>query len=126
MPGPTEVYQKMTLASGDDGIRLLMELCHRILDEEVMPEVWATSVAIPIFKGKGDIMNCGIYRGAKLLEHAMKIVEEVLEKRLRKIATIDDMQFGFMPRIGTIDAVFILKRIQEEYVAKQKKMHVCF
>ena len=32
------------------------------------------------FKGKGDIMKCGMYGCAKLLEHAMKIVEEVLEK----------------------------------------------
>ena len=72
-----------------------MELCHGILDGKVMPEDRATSVAIPISKGKGDIMNCGIYRGIKLLEHAIKIVVKVLEKRFR-IATIDDMQFGFM------------------------------
>ena len=37
----------------------------------------------------------------------MKIVEKALEKRLRKIVTIDDMQFGYVPGKGTIDAVFI-------------------
>ena len=45
-----------------------------------MPADWATSVVIPIFKGKGDIVNCGMYSGVKLLEHAMKIVEKVLVK----------------------------------------------
>ena len=50
-----------------------------------MPEDWATSVIIPIFKGKGDILNCGKNRGVKLLEHVMKIVEKVLERRLRKL-----------------------------------------
>ena len=59
-----------------------MELCHRILDENRLPEDWATSVAIPIVKGGGDIMNCGMYMGVILLEHAMKIVEGLLEKRL--------------------------------------------
>ena len=102
-----------------------MELCHRILDEKVTPEDWATSAAIHIFEGKGYIMNCGMCRGVKLLEHAMKIVEKLLEKRLRKIVTIDDMQFGFMPGKGTIDAVFILRRIQEEYLARQKKLYMC-
>ena len=29
---PTEVYAEMILASGDVGIRVLMEPCHRILD----------------------------------------------------------------------------------------------
>ena len=27
-------------------------------------------------------MDCGAYRGVKLLEHAMKIAERVLEKRI--------------------------------------------
>ena len=35
---------------------------------------------VPIFKGKSDVMSCGSYRGVKLLEHAMKIVERVLER----------------------------------------------
>ena len=40
--------------------------------------------------------------------------------------TVDEMQFGFMPERGTIDAVFILRRMQEEYHAKGKKLYVCF
>ena len=36
------------------------------------------------------------------------------------------MQFDFMPERGTIDAVLILKRHQEEYKAKRKKLHMCF
>ena len=31
-----------------------------------------------------------------------------------------------MPERGTIDAVFILRRMQEEYHAKGKKLYVCF
>ena len=52
VPGLTEVYAEMILTSGDIGIRVLMELCHRILDGKGMPENWATCVAIHIFKGK--------------------------------------------------------------------------
>ena len=54
------------------------------------------------------------YRGVKLLEHAMKIVETVLEKRLRCMVKVNEMQFDFMPGKGTIDGVFILRRLQEE------------
>ena len=124
-PVPTEVYAEMILASGEVGIRVLMELCHRILDGRRMLEDRATSVANPISKRKRDIKNCGMYMDVKLLEHAMKMVEKILEKRLRKILKIDDMQFGFTPGKGTIDAVFILKRIKEEYIAKQKKLCMC-
>ena len=71
--GPSEVYSETILASEDVGIRLLMELCQNTLYGKVMPANWAISVAIPIFKGEGDIIDCGMYRGVKLLEHAMKI-----------------------------------------------------
>ena len=79
-----------------------------------MPDCWALSVVVPIFMGKGDAMNIGAYSGVKLLEQAMKIVEKVLEKRLRHMVKVGEMQFGFMPGKGTIDAVFILRRLQEE------------
>ena len=44
----------------------------------------------------------------------MKIAERVLEKRIRALVEVYDMQFGFMPRRGTTDALFIVKRIQEK------------
>ena len=36
------------------------------------------------------------------------------------------MQFGFMPERGTVDAVFMLGRMQDEYHTKGKKMCICF
>ena len=35
---------------------------------------------------------------------------------------VDEMQFGFMPGKGTTDAVFILRRLQEEYLDKENKL----
>ena len=75
-------------------------------------------------QGKGDIRNWCCYRAVKLLEHGMKVVEHVFEKMLHRI--VSGMQFGLMPWRGTIDAVFILRRLQEEYYAKGKKLYVCF
>ena len=41
-------------------------------------------------------LACGSYRGVKLMEHAVKMFEGVVEGRVRKIVKIDNMQFGFM------------------------------
>ena len=46
---------------------------------------------VPNFKGKGDAISFGAYRGVKLLEHAMKIVEKILERRLWRIVKVDKM-----------------------------------
>ena len=124
--GPSEVSVEMIIASGEIGIGVMMELSQRVLDGKGMLEEWEGSVMVPIFKGKGDARSCGAYRGVKLLEHAMKIVERVLVNRIRRIVEVDEMQFGFMPGKGTTDAVFILRRLQEEYRAKGKKLYMCF
>ena len=85
-----------------------------------------TSVLVPIFKGKGDVGNCNAYRGVKQLEHAMKVVQRVLERRIRELVNIDLMQFGFTPGRGTTDALFVVQRIQEECRDKKKKLYMCF
>ena len=52
-------------------------------------------------------MECGSYRGITLLEHAMKVVENIFEHRIRHQIEIDDMQFGFVKGKGTTDAIFM-------------------
>ena len=123
--GPSEVNMDMIMASGKFGVGVLKKLCQRVLNGKGMPEERKTSVVVPIFKGKGDVMDCGAYRGVKLLEHAMKIVERVLEKKIKELVKVDDIQFGFMPGKGTTDAFFIL-RMQEEFRGKEKKLYMCF
>ena len=121
--GPSEVSVKMIAMSGEIGIVVMVELCQGVLDGRGMPDVWVMSVVVPIFTGKGDAMNCTAYRGVKMLENAMKIVKKVLERRLRLMVKVDEMQFGFMPGKGTIDVVFNLRRLQED---KKRKLYMCF
>ena len=67
-------------------------------------------------------MSCGSHRGVKLLEHAIKIVERVLERRIQTLVKLNEMQFGSMPGKGTVDAIFIVRRMQEKY---QKRTRSC-
>ena len=59
---------------------------------------------VPILK-KDDIHECSKYRGIKLLCHSLKLLEKVVEARLRKIVEgkLGDEQCGFRPGRGTTD-----------------------
>jgi hypothetical protein len=57
----------------------------------------AKSVIVPILKNKGDVQECGNYRGIKLTSHTLKIWERVIDNRLRKRVNTGTEQFGFMP-----------------------------
>ena len=75
-------------------------------------------ILVPVYKGKGDLLVCGSYKTIKLLER-------VLEKRIRCRVSIDNMQFGFMHVKGTTDAIFIMRQVQEKHQAK-KKLYYAF
>ena len=125
-PGPTGVGAELLKCAGEDCITWLTDLCNAIVKEGEMPNDWNRSYMINVYKGKGDALECGSYRGIKLLENVMKVFERVTEARLRQTLHIDDMQFGFTPGKGTTDAVFILRQLQERYLVKKRDLWMAF
>jgi hypothetical protein len=101
-------------------------LCNAIVKEGKVPEDWRKSWMVSVYKGKGDALECGSYRGIKLLDQVLKILERVIESRVKNKVELDDMQFGFRPGRGTTDAVFIVLQVQEKYLAKGKDLWIAF
>ena len=56
---PSEISVEMIVASGEIGVKVMMDLCQRVLDGRGMPDEWKTSVIEPIFTGKNDVMSYG-------------------------------------------------------------------
>ena len=81
---------------------------------------------LPVFEGKRDPKEVRSYCVIKLLEHAMKVAERVLERRIREKVNIDDMQFGFRQSKGTTDAIFTVRQMQEKHGNKGKKFYYAF
>ena len=104
----------------------MTEICNAILKEGKVPEDWERSWIVSVYKGKGDALECGSYRGIKLLDQVMKVMERVIEKRIRSRVQLDEMQFGFRPGRGTTDAIFIVRQLQEKYLGKKKELWMAF
>ena len=95
--------------SNDVCVRELCGVANGLLMGESMPESWKRNTVVPLYKCKGNVLECGNYRAIELLEHGIKVVERVFEKRLRKMVEIREEQYGFVAGKGTIDAIFILR-----------------
>jgi len=124
--GPSGVLAEMLKAAGDVGVQWVTDLCNAIVKEGRIPDDWRKSWMVSVYKGKGDALECGSYRGIKLLDQVMKIMERIIERKVRKRVQIDDMQFGFRPGRGTIDAIFIVRQMQEKYLGKKKDLWMAF
>ena len=124
--GQSGIVTEMIKALGEEGVLWMTEVCNRVVSERRIPEDWEKSILVPIYKGKGDPLECGSYRAIKLLEHGMKILEKVLEGRIRQMVELDEMQFGFTPGRGTTDAIFIVRQLQEKFRAKRRPLYYAF
>ena len=56
----------------------------------------------------------------------MKVLERIVEGFIRQMVSIDDSQFGFVPGRGTTDAIFVVKQLQEKYLAANKRLYTAF
>ena len=45
---------------------------------------------------------------------------------IRQVVSIDDSQFGFAPGRGTTDAIFVVRQLQERYLAANKRLYMAF
>ena len=124
--GPSGVVSEMVKASGGAGIELIRDLINAIITQNCIPPELQYNYIVNLYKGKGDALVRGNYRGLKLIIHLMKTVERVVEALIRKNINIDEMQCDFMPGCCTTDAIFILRQLQEKYMAANKPLFLAF
>ena len=77
---------------------------------------------------KGDVHDPGKYRGITLLSLVLKLLERVLDGRIRKTieGEIGEVQQGFGKGRGTTDGLFTLRQFVEEKLEKQGSMCIGF
>jgi hypothetical protein len=54
---------------------------------------WTKSWLVNVYKGRGNVLACGSYRGIKLVKQAMLVLGRLIEG-LRRFKV--EIQFGFM------------------------------
>ena len=127
--GPSGIIIDMLKAAGNDGIVFLHELITSVMINGKIPEDSEMSFILSLYKGKGDALDRGSYRGFKLTEHVMKVMEKILDEMIRAMIDIDEMQFAFVPGRGTTDAIFITRQLQEKFLARKDpndKNHILY
>ena len=124
--GPSGIIAEMLKPVGEAGAVEVRDLIEDIISEGCIPTDWQESFIVNLYKGKGDALNRGKYRGLKLIEQVMKVLERVVEGLVRQRVEIDEMQCGFMSDCGTTEAIFIVRQLQEKHLAANKPLYMAF
>ena len=80
---PSGVTAEILQAAEEVGIRWVTEICNAILKEGKVSEDRERSWIVSVYKEKGDALECGSYRGIKLLDQVMKVMKRFIEKQIR-------------------------------------------
>ena len=56
----------------------------------------------------------------------MKVLERIVDGLIRQLVSINDSHFGFVPDRGTTVAIFVVRQLQEKYLAANKKLYIAF
>ena len=86
---------EMIRAAGDMGALMIRDLAAAIICDGKVPSDWEQSFIVCLYKGNGDALERGNYRGLKLTEQVMKVLERIVDGLIRQVVSIDDSQFGF-------------------------------
>ena len=69
--GPSGIVAEMLKPVGEAGAVEVRDLIEDIISEGCIPTDWQESFIVNLYKGKGDSLNRGNYRGLKLIEQVM-------------------------------------------------------
>ena len=87
--GPSGIVVEMIKAAGDSGATMIRDLTTAIIRDGKVPTDWELGFIVCLYKGNGDTLDRGNYRGLKLTEQAMKILESRWSHK-RQVVSIDD------------------------------------
>ena len=110
--GPDDLPIEAVKILAKQDIMYVVEAMNQVLQQGISG-IWRKSRMVPIYKGKGDILECNNYRGITLMCHSMKLWERLMAARLRQITSIDNTQYGCRPGKSTTEPIFILRILQE-------------
>ena len=119
--GPSGIVVEMIRAAGDMCASMICDLAVAIIRDGKVPSDWEQSFIVCLYKGKGDALERGNYRGLKLTEQVMIILERIVDGLIRQLVSIYNSQFGFVPGRGTTDTIFVVRQLQEKYLAANKR-----
>ena len=120
-PGTDEMRVEMIMAAGESGISWTKR-------QGKVPEEWRTGLIVPIRKKKGDVQDPGKYRGITLLSHIIKLLERILDVRIRRKVEqeLGEEKQRFRKGRGTTDGMFALRQMVEKRMDMQGRMAVGF
>ena len=92
--------------------------------------LWLGAEFVSLYKGKGTHWKEASTVVLSWQSRSWKswrglwMTSRIVDGLNRQMVSIDDSQFGFVPGSGTTDAIFVVRQLQEKYLAANKRLYM--
>ena len=126
--GKDEITIEMMRAAGKAGVGWLTRLFNLCYGQGEIPEDWRLGMIVPIWKGKGSRQDPEKYRGITILSQVLKVMERIIDRRLRAQAEheIGEEQLGFRKGRSTSDGMFAVRQKMEKAIERGDNVAIGF
>ena len=126
-PGEDGLFPEMFKSADDRLTMTLHKLFNKIWVTGSVPSIWKSGIIVKIPK-KGDLSECGNWRGITLSPIVFKIFGKVLLNRLEPVVEhiLRDEQAGFRKGRGCNDQIFIIRHLMQQGNEMKVPLSLCF
>ena len=126
-PGIDGARVEMLKEGGVTVLEWLVRVFNICFMVSVVPVDWVIACIVPLYKGKGDVHECGNFRGISL-SVVGKVYGRVLINRIRDKTenVIAEVQGSFRRGTGCTGQIFIVRQICEKYLGNGKGVYFAF
>ena len=126
-PGEDELFPEMFKVEDERLPAVLTKLFNKIWRTGIVPKDWKGGVIVKIPK-KGDLSDCGNWRGITLSPIASKIFTKILLNRMEPAldGILRDEQAGFRKGRGCNDQIFIVRHLMQQANEMKVPLSLCF
>ena len=113
---------------GECLLEWLRRVCNACVVEEKVPNDWMRAIIVSIYNSKGDRSKYKNYRGISHFSIPGKMYGIILIEKVHSLTEglIGEEQCGFRSGKGCVDQVFVMKKMSEKFVNKNKCLHVAY
>ena len=126
-PGEDRITSDMLKADPTASAKCLVELFNIVWTKEEVPENWQKGIIIKLPK-KGDLSECGNWRGINLLSVPGKVFCRVLLHRIKASVEriLREEQAGFRGGRSCVDQIFVVRTIIEQSLEWNSSLYINF
>ena len=126
--GLDEVKAEYLKSGGYVCAEWMVRLLNVCLSSGSVPSEWKIGCIVPLYKGKGDRLECKNNRGISLLSIPGKVYGRILIERVieNSEGQVGEEQSGFRKGRSCADQIFVLRQVCEKMKEKKRKVWVAF